>query len=480
MALFSKRKKPTTDGRSSVANLELIYENEASNRALAIGVRWKRIASSGGRQDAWRIAREAGASHAVFQGQQLGMGLLPATADRSTRVYPAALIAARHLGGNNLVALRIDEGFYWICETHSGQPTDIDEILRGADDASVLARLRELLDRNAALGAPVVVHTNIEDAGLPTRPLEMADLFGSVLTDADQITPLPKSAASIPKPLLAAIGVAILVLLAQHGLKKYDTWKRAKLLATNELAMADPVQAWSEAISNWESKVAAPDARGLMAVRTELDRLPVQWNGWRLERSECKAAGLNGASRTWSCIARYTRGTMGATNRQLAQDIPAHWSASWLPLGGLQLTWSVQQAAQKISIDKLKKPEFFNIEVASRIQEIEPAIGNDLVFSFAPIVIPAPKQNDGTVIPADARVGGLQSAALVVKAPLRSIDALVASDIEVDFKSMSITYAADTATDFKSMSLTDAAGVSGKIKASALQAEVKGDFYAKR
>lgn len=468
MALFSKRDGAGKGGkgkRSAANTLELVYESEASNRALAIGVRWKRVASSGGRADAWRLAREAGATHAVFQGQQLGMGLMPADVDKGTRVYPAALIAARHLGGNNVVALRIDEGFYWICETHAGQPTDIDEVLHNAEEADVLARVRELLDRNAALGGPVGLHTNIDDPGLETRSLELTDLFGSVLTDADQINPLPRVGTSLPKPVLYAAAVAILVLVAQQGYKKYDMWSRAKALAAMKAAPVDPTEAWNEAIANWERSVAAPDAQGLLAVRAELDKLPVEWDGWRLERADCNAVAPQGATRTWGCTARYKREAAAATNLQMAGNIPAGWIVTWLPLGGLQLSWNVVQPSQPISIGSLKKPEFFNIDVASRLQNLAPAMENEIAFAFAPVAIPAPKQNDGTAIPPDPRVEGLQSAGLLIKAPLRSVDALIAAGIEADYRSLSLSYAP---------------GLSGKIKTSALTAEVKGDLYAKR
>jgi hypothetical protein len=480
MALFPKRDRNSSGKRSAASALELVYESDASNRALAIGVRWKRIASAGGRQDAWRIAREASASHAVFQGQQLGMGVMPQGVDRSTRVYPAALIAARHLGGNNLVALRIDAGFYWICETHSGQPTDVDEVLHGVDDAAVLARIRQLIERNAALGGPIPLHTNIEDTGLPTRSLELSDLFGSVLTDADQIAPLPKATPSIPKPVLVAGGVVVLVLAGQHGLKKYEMWQRAKELAARQAEMVDPTQAWNEAIATWERGVAAPDSRGLMAVRAELDKLPVEWLGWRLERADCSAAQFNGSMRTWTCQASYKRGPLGVTNQQLVSKIPAGWSAVWLPLGALRVSWTVQQPARQIAVAQLRKPEFFNIEVASRIQEIASAVGPDLSFVFAPVVIPAPKQQDGSAIPADPRAAGLQSAALVIKAPLRSLDALMASEVEASFKSLSLIYAAEAESDMKSSPSSDAADLSKKIKTSALQVEVKGDLYAKK
>lgn len=482
MALFFKRDKSPSAKRSTASVLELVYESEASNRALAIGVRWKRIASAGGRQDAWRIAREASASHAVFQGQQLGMGAMPQGVDRSTRVYPAALIAARHLGGNNLVALRIDAGFYWICETHSGQPTDIDEVLHGVDDAAVLARIRHLIERNAALGGPIPVHTNIEDTGLPTRSLELSDLFGSVLTDADQIGPLPKASTSVPKPLLVALGVAMLVLVGQQGLKKYELWQQGKDLASSQATTVDPAQAWTEAISLWERGVVAPDARGLTVVRAELDKLPVEWDGWRLDRAECGATHFNGAVRTWSCQAAYKRGAYGVTNQQLLSKVPSGWSVVWLPIGAMRVSWTVQQPARQIVVAQLKSPEFFNIDVASRIQEIASVVGPDLSFAFAPVAIPAPKQLDGTAIPADPRVAGLQSASLVIKAPLRAIDALMSSEIEASFKSLSLVYSVEAEADAKapSSSSADVADLSRRLKTSALQVEVKGDLYAKK
>jgi hypothetical protein len=151
--------------RAGAPRLEVLYESDSSSRGLAIGLQWKRIATSGGRLDATKMAREAGATHYIFSSQQLGMGVLPTGTDTDARLFPAALVAARQLHGASIVALKIAETDYWLAETHNGAPTSTDLLLTDVDDAVVLERVRQLIDKSGSVGQ-ITVHTNITDHGL--------------------------------------------------------------------------------------------------------------------------------------------------------------------------------------------------------------------------------------------------------------------------------------------------------------------------
>jgi hypothetical protein len=451
--------------RAGAPRLEVLYESDSSSRGLAIGLQWKRIATSGGRLDATKMAREAGATHYIFSSQQLGMGVLPTGTDTDARLFPAALVAARQLHGASIVALKIAETDYWLAETHNGAPTSTDLLLTDVDDAVVLERVRQLIDKSGSVGQ-ITVHTNITDHGLQgAKSYDLAELFNAVLGDGDKLQVLPAPGFSIPKPVMGVAATAILLLLGQQGYKEYENWNRARMAALNQIAEVDPDQAWVEAIEAWERGITAPTGTGLLAARESLDQVALDWEGWQLQLAQCTAGVPLANVRTWSCHAKYKREPAGVVNREMERKLPPGRTITWEPLGGMLVSWSVRVPAQTIKQAALPKPDFFNVEAASRLQILQPALGGEILFAFAPVVIPAPKKKDGTALPMNPHAAGLLASSLAIKAPLRSIDALIAADIPADWKQLSITYKP---------------GLQARIDASAVMAEAKGDLYAKR
>ena len=462
MMFGGTKKSDKPSKRGAAPTLEILFENESSTKALALGLLWKRIATAGGRDDAVRLAREAGASHYTYIAQQLGLGILPKV-DAHARVFPAALVAARQLHGSAIVALKLSDTEFWLAETHDGAPTSTDLLLTGVDDAEVLQRVRVLREQNAL---EQVVYTNITDHGLSNaKPYDLAELFGAMVGDADRLQPLPPAGFSIPKPVLIAGVAAALVLAGQQGWGYFEKLKRQRMAAAAQQAQVDPEQAWADAIASWESSIAAPSGRGLLAARASLDKLPVEWGGWRLQTALCNAQAPAGGARAWGCSAKYTRNPGGISNAEIRRQLPEGWNIVFEPLGSLQLTWNVREPVQPMRIVQLPKPDVFNVDVASQLQQLLPALGGELSFAFQQVTIPAPKKPDGTGLPPDPRAEGLMSASLAIKAPLRSIDALIDADIRADWRQMAVSYQP---------------GLQGVISKSALTAEVKGDFYAKR
>ncbi|MEJ8837670.1 hypothetical protein [Ramlibacter sp. AN1133] len=480
MKLFGARKAAssaaTSRKKGAGQRLELIYENEHSSKALALGVTWRSIATSGGRDDAVKQARAAGASHFIFRNQQAGWGQTPADVDATLRVFPAAAVAARALMGAAIVALKFPprdsvagECDYWIAVVLNGQPTSVDEFHKDMDDAGALQRVRELLEEIA--GNKPAVHTNIPNHGLDgARPFAPDELLRASTLESDQLQPLPKAAPSIPKPVLAIAAVMVVILAAKQGYAKYEAWQRARAAVQAQQADVDPEQAWADAIAAWERGIAAPNGKGLVAVRASLDKLAVDWNGWKLTTANCSAAAPvtagAAATRAWGCTANYTRQATSKPNREMSQEsLPAGWKLAFTPLNGLTVSWTVDEPVQTLKIRELRKPEFFSVEVASRLQRLVPAFAGDLGFGFAVVTIPAPKKQDGTNLPGDPRAEGITVASLAVGAPLRSIDALIDADIEADWRALSVRFTE---------------GLGTGIKGSAVMADVKGEMYAKR
>lgn len=455
-------------GSSKRPPLELLVHANG-RKALACGVQWRTVATSGGRDDAVKLARAAGATHYVFRGQQVGMGSMPNSTDASLLVFPAAVVAGRQHVGTAISALRVAPGEYWIAATKDGSPTSADMFLIDLDDAAALERVRDLQQQ---FGGPdqVSVYTNIEHHGIEgAKSLSPEDMLDYPLGEADVLKPLPRSGATIPKPVLGFVALAALVLLGQKGWQMYEQARLARLAASTQAAEIDPAQAWAQAISTWEAGVAAPAPDALAAVRVALNQLPLEWDGWRMGQAACNAGPVNAAAspsaRAWNCKASYTRTKTGSFNRDMGRSLPAGWSVHFTPLNGMDLTWSVQQTADTIKVGALRKSEFFVIEMASRLQRLMPALAGDVPFAFVPVEIPAPRKADGTALPPDPQAQGIRQAVISVKAPLRSIDALIAANVEADWTSLTVVY--------------DAQEPKGGIKSSALMAEARGTMYAR-
>ncbi|MDB5858866.1 MAG: hypothetical protein JWQ76_2555 [Ramlibacter sp.] len=452
--------------RSAAPTLELVRGAD-HDTTFAFGLQWRTIATRGGRADAIQLARAAGASHFVFRGNQLGMGVLPPGAGASSRVVPAILVTARQHVGTAIVALALGPGEYWIAASVNGQPTSADHFLQQADEGAAIAWVRELQSRFAAAGE-VGVRSNIP-ALVDAQPLSSHDLLALPVSAADLLQPLPRPGAALPRPVLGFLALALVLLLAQHGWNSWQARSAAARAAQSRGTEADPAQAWAATLAAWEAATAAPDGLGLAAVRDSLSPLPLAWDGWRLASASCLAGPLGAApaaTRGWNCKASYLRGRRGSFNRDMGTVLPAGWSVSFLPLGGMELRWSVQQPVHALHAQGLRSARYFEVEVASRLQRLLPALAADLSFAFTPVELAAPRRSDGTALPADARAESLRQARLVVAGPLRSIDALIASDIEAEWLQLSIQF--------------DATEPRAGAKTSALMAEAKGNAYARK
>jgi len=457
--------------KKSAPQLELLEDGPPTTKALAFGLQWRSIATAGGRDEAVKLARQAGASHYLFRGQQLGIGVITEAAALNVRIYPAAPVAARHMAGNAICALRIADGEYWIAAVANGSPTSTDLFLQGLDDAEALERVRQISSQvfSGVHTAPTV-YTNIDGSGIEgSKPWSPEDLFQALVSGSETLQPLPKAGNALPKPVLVVAGAVAVLLVGQQA---NDWWTKRKAQQQALLASSsetDPAQAWAEAIAAWESSKAAANGFGLLEARDQLTRLPVRWEGWVLNTATCRAAPINAgngsAQRSWSCQAQYIRARQGSVNRKMATVLPKDWSVNFTPLNGMTAGWSFVQSVKQIKLAELPKADYYKVEVASRLQELLPALASELTYAFAPLEIPPPKKKDGTALTPPAEAQGLSAATVVVKAPMRSIDALIKADVAANWQEISINF--------------DNQEPRGALTASSLMAEAKGEMYAK-
>lgn len=462
-------------GKLAAPPLELLLDATES-RLLAFGVQWRAIATAGGRDEAEKMAKQQGATHYLYRGQQLGTGIVPDPAQVAGRkIYPAAAVAARHMVGHAVCLLRIDEGAYWIAVTANGAPTSRDVFLHAPDDAAALEHARQVIAQTfAGLPSPGAVYTNIEGSGIDgVKPFGLDDLFDALVSEASVLQPVPKGSAKVPKPILyATLALCGLVLVN----KVWDYWtaaRRAQQASGAQIAAVDPVAAWAQAVATWEAGRAAADGAGLLEARNQLMRLPVKWDGWTLSTARCTAgtptagavAGHESSSRVWSCSAQYNREPAGAVNRELATLVPQGWSVTFTPLTGVTVGWTFAQPTRAFKLADLRKRDYFVVEVASRLQALIPALAGDVGFTFTPVTIPAPKKEDGTALDTPPHLQTIAGSSLMVRAPLRTVDALIDADIAADWQELTIAF--------------DKQEPKGDTNASSVMATVRGELHAK-
>lgn len=471
---FLTRNGQPAAGRGGAAagrapKLEALFADETGNKGLAFCLQWKTIASSGGRDDAIALARSSGATHYVYRGQQVGFAAMPADISPTARLFPAAMVAARAHPGWAVTALRIGEGEYWLAVTSNGSPTSTDRFLHDSDDSTALQAVRELLARQeqASAGVQVSVYTNIEDHGLESaKHYDVPDMLELGMSESELLVEVPKASLAIPKPVQYAALALLAFVVAQQGYKHYQDKKRAEAIAANAAGDLSPEQAWAQTLATWQAGVAALDGTGLLTPRASLNGVPIEWDGWLLTTAACKAGAPGGGTRTWSCQAAYQRGPAGDVNTQMVRNVPAGWTVQFKSLGGMQVSWSLAQQVAPIKVEQLQDPKHFEIEVASKLQRLLPALTGDVSLSFTPVVLTPPKRRDGSAIPPIPRAQGLVQSSIAVKAPLRSLDALIGADVDADWKELSVSF--------------DSTGLKGVVNGSALMAEAHGDVYAQK
>lgn len=462
-------------GKLAAPPLELLLDATES-RLLAFGVQWRAIATAGGRDEAEKMARQQGATHYLYRGQQLGTGVVPDPAQvGGRRIYPAAAVAARHMVGHAVCLLRIEEGAYWIAVTANGAPTSRDLFLHAPDDAAALEHARQVIAQTfEGLSSPGAVYTNIEGSGIEgVKPFGLDDLFDALVSESSVLQPVPKTAAKVPKPILYAVLAGCALLLVNKAWDYWEAKRRAQQASMTHVAAVDSVAAWAQAVATWEAGKSAADGAGLFEARNQLMGLPVKWDGWTLSTATCTAGTpMPGAvaeggvgSRTWNCSAQYNRGPTGVVNRQMATLVPQGWRVTFTPLTGVTVGWSFIQQARAFKLADLRKRDYFMVEVASRLQALIPALAGDVGFTFTPVSLPAPKKDDGTALDTPPELQTIASSSLVVRAPVRTVDALINADIPADWQEFTITY--------------DKQEPKGDTNASSVMAMVRGDLYAR-
>lgn len=469
MAFFKKKSKSGNgNGRAPLA----IVVDDASQNAIAFGVTWRAIATRNvGMAEAVKAARSAGATHLITSLQQFGFGAMPADAPAGVTVYAAARVAARQHGGDAIYALKLFEGEYWFAVVRGGQPSAMDRIIFSDNDLEITGEVVREIASGVDDGTKYTVYTNLEDHEFSdrARSLEPADLLLSVHSVEDTLVPLPSKRAQLPMPIVVAILVAIGIAFASKGWQMYQEKERQRLAALNVVVDEPPEQAWARAMKTWADTRTEPDARGLTAVRVSLGSVPLTWGGWKLQGGGCIAqTGVSPSQGgvQWNCSATYLRGPVGKVNRDMKDEVPAGWSVQYVGLDKINSSWSLRTPGKAFSFEALRPVEYHQVETASRLQKLQPSFGQIGDLAFAPVEIAPPRKADGTSYPVTDTTPQVRSAQFTLKAPLRSIDALIDAEIPAVWQQLAVTFQTDE-------------GSKAGLRSSALMADVKGLIYAK-
>lgn len=473
--LFKKKADaPAIDGKSSRA--ELLSSHDGL-KAIAFGLTWRSVATGGGKDAAVKLVRRGRATHWIYRGQQIGSAVIPGKpADLPLSIYPASLVAAKHFAGDSVYVVQIDgqqddsTAAYWICLIRNGSPTSTDRFVEGVDDAQALAMARQVAAPLQSDGVSLTFFTNIENSGIDdVRAISLEELLDVALLDEDKLQVVPKAPLSIPKPVLAVLGLAVVFLAGKNLLDIWDDRKRARLAESNMVVDEDPAIAWTRAIEQWRKSVSGPNSDGLVAVRTSLAELPVSWDGWILQRSQCSrqpadASHSDRSVTSWSCSANYVRSKVGILAREMASRVPSQWQVTFTPINQMQLNWSVEAPLVVLDLERLRSVQHHHIETVSTLQAFSAALAEDAPFSFSPVKLTAPVTSAGVPFPPDERVTRLVEAPISIRGPLRSVDALVHARLDVSWESLALSYTP--------------ANPQVNINVSAITAEATGVMYA--
>lgn len=485
MALFKRFKGG--QGTPALVNdarpLHLVQSGSVQ-RVLALGMTWRTVMVAGGATTAMRMARAAKASHyCQIDGQVVGYGKIANNKGKPVpaQVYPAGTLAGRHCGGNAIFALTLSETEVWLLVVQNGRPSGMEEIVTadGAMSAHELAALRcqALIEAEAG----ITVYGDIDTLEFELLPLSMRELLEIAPNADDRLVALAKKGGfegmKVPRPLVVA---------AVCGLAGYGTWtawtmhEAAKLAEERAREAARiareeaPEIVWKKAFETMRETHPQPSSASFHTVRKSFDALPAQWLGWTLKTAICKSGLPAQRKQMWTCLAGYeaTAKSGSATNAQLKPTVPPGYTANFSPTRGLSLGWQVTTSVEPMVQDSLPTRADHLLNTASRLQLLIPALSEAPTMAFTPVKIDPPRgQKSKAVIPMPKALVIPSESKLVLRGPLRSIDAALGRGIHADWKSVQFTY---NPSAFN----TDSTSYTG-LRQSTLQVEITGMIYAK-
>ncbi|ANN71438.1 type 4b pilus protein PilO2 [Bordetella bronchialis] len=382
---------------------------------LVFGLTWSPLIGTRVDVLARRKARETRATHYVHGGTGAAAVGCARLRGRAKACYAAAQVFAGMQGAGTAAGLLpLDDGRVWLVASRNGAVMARGDRVH-PDAASARQALAELDAMHPGLAGQV-------------RDLSLDGLAAAL----DPSACLWRAGVPLMRLPLPVQGAALLVVLAVLAPPAWRAWQR---LGTPPVAASpDPARAWHEALAKATAAVRIHDASQLGRVFATLRALPTALQGWSMRSARCRPHGGD-----WACDARYARTAPDATNRALAEHLPAAIRPAFVTLDEATLSWRVTGAAGTLRPEGLPDPARTDIEFASMLQSIRPAFARVALGAPAALPVAAPRDAHGNPLPAPPDMPRLRKRPLVVHGPLRSFALFTQSRTVASWTAVSLT-----------------------------------------
>ncbi len=470
----------SSDADRLAAHTLQFLQSANGSRTLVLGLNWRAILISGGAKSALEKARQAGATHYCMVGvQTVAYGKVPSNKNQVAipeKAYPAALLASRMTSNEGFFALTLSSTEVWVAVIRNGRPHGFDEVL--TDPSGNLGVLtRDWLVAKTDQYANTSIYTDVDLGMLDIKvhPCSLANLMVCTVTAGDTLRVLPPSSwlskIQIPKPVLQLGGVVVLLWLCNYAYELWTNYAKAQAeaaLAAMQSQSDDPTLRWRKVLDELSASRINPDVENLSAVRKSLGQLPSNWKNWKLLSAACKAQPAAAGKQTWNCSASYApqQSAGAATNLELNAAVSEGFNAKFVSMKQASLEWSVTSDVQPLNIHKLPTRQAHLLDTTSLLQRYAPVMSSASDLVFTSLKVTPPQTSLGATIAKPANLNIPSEAPMIVRGPLRTMDALVQRGFSAEWRTISLSYA-EGGMDKKS------------LHSSALEAQLDGVLYAK-
>ncbi|ARP80990.1 hypothetical protein CAL12_09145 [Bordetella genomosp. 8] len=391
--------------------------------ALVFGLSWSPIIGSHIDILARRKAREAAATHYVHGGVGVAAVGCARLRGRASACYAAAQVFARlHAQGTAAGLLRLDDGRVWLVASRNGAVMARGDRVHG-DESAARAALAELDAVHPGLAGQLCTLA-LDDLADALDPAACLWRVGLPLT-------------RLPMPVRGTLLLLVMALLVPPAWRAWHDRPR-----TRTTQPVDATQAWHDAWAKAAAAVRVHDTRQLGQVFASLRTLPTGLGGWTMRSARYRPDGVD-----WSCAARYGRTGADATNRALADHVPAGVRLVFVSLDEAQLLWRMAGRAERLRLDGLGGPAATDLDFASTLQAISPAFTRVVLGAPAAFTVPPPRDAHGSPLPPPTDLPRVRQRNVVLQGPLRSFALFASPPTVASWKAVALDLHGDRQPD---------------------------------
>lgn len=396
---------------------------------LVFGLDWLPLLGASTRQHALKKARRHGASHFVMASEHTAaMGLAklsePVLKSQGSTCHSAAqVVASLYPTGTIALLLGLEPGVWWLVAVHEGAVVARTDLLfTSPDQASVI-----MSELRAAYTQLRVMDTRIAGQTVPG--------LVQLVQVSDERSLLWRVSRSSRALRICAVGTLIAVLVVGVVLSNNPGgWLGYAEQASPPLNAAAQWDAWEQSRKAGTRGVFIHASVGMERALSALYQIPVTLAGWRLGRVECRPH-----DRQWRCTAFYRRSSREADNQGFVAHAPGQWVLRFPDVDSVEADWVVEQSATPLADSPLDNAHQADRTWLSRLQQVSAAFTTLKSASATEIVVPAPVDPHGVVIPRPDKFPFYQRRPIQIDGPLRSFSLLIANLAGVRWQRLILT-----------------------------------------